>query len=114
MNAKTLSSVLAISIFIFINPLFAEQALDLPVKEGSHSVGHDQNTLGINAYKKKKFDQAFKHFQVASIVDRKRGEIFFIYLFPPLDTCCDLGFKILGVEFVEYFFQVDLATINKV
>ena len=44
----------------------------------------------------------------------KRGEIFFIYLFPPLDTCFDLGFKILGVEFIEYFFQVDLAIINKV
>ena len=76
MDTKILSLALAISIFI-ISPLFAEQALDLPVKEGSHSVGHDQNTLGINAYEKKKFDQAFKHFQVASIVDRKRGEIFF-------------------------------------
>ena len=77
MCTRTITTTIAISIFIFISPLFAEQALDLPTKEGSHSVGHDQNMLGINAYKKKKFNQAFKHFQVASIVDRKKGEIFF-------------------------------------
>ena len=29
------------------------------------------------AYKKKKFDQALKHFLVASIVDRKKGVIFY-------------------------------------
>tara|TARA_B100000686_G_C16346870_1_gene740822 strand:- start:125 stop:601 length:477 start_codon:yes stop_codon:yes gene_type:complete len=59
------------------NQLFGEEILDLPAIEGSHSVGNDQNKLGINAYKKKKFDQALRHFQVASVVDRKSGEIFY-------------------------------------
>mgnify|MGYP000240521600 FL=1 len=60
-----------------VNPLFGEEILDLPAIEGSHSVGNDQNKLGINAYKKKNFNQALKHFQIASVVDRKRGEIFY-------------------------------------
>jgi len=74
---KILVTVIAFSLIIFINILFAEEPLQLASKEGSHSVGHDQNILGINAYKKKKFDQALKHFQTASVVDRKKGEIFF-------------------------------------
>jgi hypothetical protein len=37
-----------------VHPLFGEEILDLPAIEGSHSVGNDQNKLGINAYKKKK------------------------------------------------------------
>ena len=57
--------------------MFAEEPLELSSKEGSHSVGHDQNMLGINSYNKKKFDQALKHFQIASVFDRKKGEIFF-------------------------------------
>ena len=60
-----------------VSPLFGEATLDLPAIEGSHSVGNDQNNLGINAYKKKKFDQALKHFQVALLVDRKKGEIYY-------------------------------------
>ena len=40
-------------------------------------MGHDQNMLGIYSYNKKKFDQALIHFQTASVVDRKKGEIFF-------------------------------------
>ena len=56
---------------------FSETTLELPEIEGSHGVGNDQNNLGINAYKKKKFNQALKHFKVASLVDRKKGEIFF-------------------------------------
>ena len=56
---------------------FPEKTLELPEIEGSHGVGNDQNNLGINAYKKKKFNQALKHFQLASLVDRKKGEIFF-------------------------------------
>ena len=66
-------------VFYFINhaPVFGEETLFLPVIEGSHSVGNDQNNLGINAYKKGKFNQALRHFQVASVVDRKKGEIFF-------------------------------------
>ena len=69
-----------ITFFLFIvlpNQLIAEEALNLPVKEGSHSVGYDQNTLGINAYNKNDFNQALTHFQVASAVDKKKGEIFF-------------------------------------
>ena len=70
---------------ILISTLFAEEPLELSSEEplelssieGSHSVGHDQNMLGINSYNKKKFDQALKHFQTASVVDRKKGEIFF-------------------------------------
>jgi tetratricopeptide (TPR) repeat protein len=64
-------------IFFTVSSLFGEGTLDLPVIEGSHSVGNDQNNLGINAYRKKKFDQALKHFQVALLVDRKKGEIYF-------------------------------------
>ena len=69
-----------ITFFLFIvlpNQLIAEEALTLPVKEGSHSVGYDQNILGINAYNKNDFNQALTHFQVASVVDKKKGEIFF-------------------------------------
>ena len=62
---------------ILISTLFAEEPLELSSIEGSHSVGHDQNMLGINSYNKKKFGQALKHFQTASVVDRKKGEIFF-------------------------------------
>ena len=62
---------------ISTSTLFAEEPLELLSKEGSYSAGHDQNTLGINSYNKKKFDQALKHFQTASVVDRKKGEIFF-------------------------------------
>ena len=64
-------------IFFATSPLFGEETLDLPAIEGSHSVGNDQNNLGIHAYKKKRFDQALKHFQVALLVDRKKGEIYF-------------------------------------
>ena len=62
---------------ILISTLFAEEPLELSSIEGSHSVGHDQNMLGINSYNKKKFDQALKHFQTASVFDRKKGGIFF-------------------------------------
>ena len=74
-----LKNLMLIVIFlstISISTLFAEEPLQLISKEGSHSVGHDQNILGINSYNKKKFDQAWKHFQTASVVDRKKGEIF--------------------------------------
>ena len=54
-----------------------DTTLELPAIEGSHGVGNDQNNLGIHDYKKKKFNQALKHFQLASLVDRKKGEIYF-------------------------------------
>jgi len=38
---------------ISTSTLFAEEPLELLSKQGSHSVGHDQNTLGINSYNKK-------------------------------------------------------------
>ena len=56
---------------ILSSTLFSEELLELSSIEGSHSVGHDQNMLGINSYNKKKFDQALKHFQIASVFDRK-------------------------------------------
>jgi tetratricopeptide (TPR) repeat protein len=77
MNKDMIYKVVIILVFVTVNPVFGEETLVLPVREGSHSVGNDQNNLGMNAYKKKKFDQALKHFQVASIVDRKKGEVFF-------------------------------------
>ena len=77
MFIKFILEMVIVFFFAAITPLFGEEALILPVIEGSHSVGNDQNNLGINAYKKGKFNQALKHFQVASVVDRKKGEIFF-------------------------------------
>ena len=77
MNIKFILKVMVILIFVTSSPSFGEDTLDLPAIEGSHSVGNDQNNLGMNAYKKKRFDQALKHFQVASVVDRKKGVIFF-------------------------------------
>ena len=77
MLLKNLMTIIIFSSTIAINPLFAEEPLELLSKEGSHSVGHDQNLLGIDAYKKQKFDKALKHFQTASVVDRKKGEIFY-------------------------------------
>lgn len=77
MNIKFIFMWAVFLILANVNPLFGEEILDLPAIEGSHSVGNDQNKLGINAYKKKNFNQALKHFQIASVVDRKRGEIFY-------------------------------------
>ena len=77
MYIKFIFKLVVFLFFANVNPLFGEEILDLPAIEGSHSVGNDQNKLGINAYKKKKFNQALRHFQVASVVDRKKGEIFF-------------------------------------
>tara|TARA_B110000438_G_scaffold251580_1_gene256087 strand:- start:1048 stop:1527 length:480 start_codon:yes stop_codon:yes gene_type:complete len=77
MNMKFILKIVVFLVFVTVSPLSGEETLDLPAIEGSHSVGNDQNNLGMNAYKKKKFDQALKHFQVASIVDRKKGVIFF-------------------------------------
>ena len=58
MYIKFLVKLAVILVFVTAAPLFGEQTLDLPVIEGSHSVGNDQNNLGINAYKNKKFNQA--------------------------------------------------------
>ena len=77
MYLKFILKVVVVFFFVINTPGFGEETLFLPVIEGSHSVGNDQNNLGINAYKKGKFNQALKHFQVASVVDRKKGEIFF-------------------------------------
>ena len=77
MYFKNIVRVAILLFFVNVNPLFGEEVLDLPAVEGSHSVGNDQNKLGINAYKKKNFNQALKHFQIASVVDQKRGEIFY-------------------------------------
>ena len=73
MYFKNIVRVAILLFFVNVNPLFGEEVLDLPAVEGSHSVGNDQNKLGINAYKKKTFNQALKHFQIASVVEQKRG-----------------------------------------
>ena len=60
-----LKNLMLIVIFlstISISTLFAEESLELISKEGSHSVGHDQNMLGINTYKKKKNLPSIKTF----------------------------------------------------
>ena len=77
MNMKFIFNIIIVLIFVTASPLFGEGTLNIPAIEGSHSVGNDQNNLGMIAYKKKKFNQALKHFQVASIVDRKKGVIFY-------------------------------------
>jgi tetratricopeptide (TPR) repeat protein len=77
MDIKFILKVVIFFIFVNVIPLFGEEVLNLPAIEGSHSVGKDQNSLGINAYNKKLFNQALRHFQIASVVDRKRGEIFY-------------------------------------
>ena len=77
MYLKFILKMVVVFYFAIHTPVFGEETLFLPVIEGSHSVGNDQNNLGINAYKKGKFNQALRHFQVASVVDRKKGEIFF-------------------------------------
>ena len=77
MRLKFILKMVIIFYFMVNALVFGEETLVLPVIEGSHSVGNDQNNLGINAYKKGKFNQALRHFQVASVVDRKKGEIFF-------------------------------------
>ena len=77
MRLKNLMLIVFFLSTISISNLFAEEPLQLKSKEGSHSAGQDQNMIGINSYNKKKFNQALKHFQTASVVDRKKGEIFF-------------------------------------
>ena len=77
MFIQTILKMTFLFLFIAVASSYGEEALVLPVIEGSHSVGNDQNNLGINAYRNRKFKQALRHFQVASIVDRKKGEIFF-------------------------------------
>ena len=43
---------------ILISTLFAEEPLELSSTEESHSVGYDQNMLGINSYNKKKISES--------------------------------------------------------
>ena len=74
---KTLVSIIYILLIFPLNILFAEEPLKLSSNGESQSVGHDQNMLGVSAYNKKKFNQALKHIRAASVVDRKKGEIFF-------------------------------------
>ena len=56
MYIKFLVKAVVILVFVTVSPLFGEETLDLLAIEGSHSVGNDQNNLGINAYKKEKFN----------------------------------------------------------
>ena len=73
MYLKNLMLIVFFLSTISSSTLFAEEPLELISKEGFHSAGHDQNMLGINTYNKEKFDQALKHFQTASVVERKKG-----------------------------------------
>tara|TARA_B100000686_G_C16790650_1_gene978451 strand:- start:942 stop:1388 length:447 start_codon:yes stop_codon:yes gene_type:complete len=64
-------------ILFFSKKVYPQEPLELKAIEGSHSVGHDQNNLGIRNFKKKKFNDALKHFHIASMADPKRAEIYF-------------------------------------
>tara|TARA_Y100000588_G_scaffold344298_1_gene390443 strand:- start:102 stop:560 length:459 start_codon:yes stop_codon:yes gene_type:complete len=77
MSFKFISLVFLTFFFLNFNYSFAGEPLALPVVEGSHSVGNDLNELGIRAYKKRNYEKALNHFQMASIVDWKKAEIFF-------------------------------------
>ena len=71
---RNLSLILFILIFTFLSvPAFAGQgALKLP--EGSNAVAYDHNEQGIFNYKQGYYEDALKHFQMASKVDSSVGE----------------------------------------
>jgi len=71
---RNLSLILFILIFTFLSvPAFAGQgALKLP--EGSNAVAYDHNEQGIFNYKQGYYEDALKHFQMASNIDSSVGE----------------------------------------
>ena len=71
---RNLSLILFILIFTFLSvPAFAGQgALKLP--EGSNAVAYDHNEQGIFNYKQGYYEDALKHFRLASEVDSSIGE----------------------------------------
>ena len=71
---RNLSLILFILIFTCLSvPAFAGQgALKLP--EGSNAVAYDHNEQGIFNYKQGYYEDALKHFQMASKVDSSVGE----------------------------------------
>ena len=71
---RNLSLILFILIFTFLSvPAFAGQgALKLP--EGSNAVAYDHNEQGIFNYKQGYYEDALKHFQMASKIDSSVGE----------------------------------------
>ena len=71
---RNLSLILFILIFTFLSvPAFAGQgALKLP--EGSNAVAYDHNKQGIFNYKQGYYEDALKHFRLASEVDSSIGE----------------------------------------
>ena len=78
MRFQYLISFFAVTLLIFLSKQAGSQEpLELKAIEGSHSVGFDQNNLGIRSFKRKQFNTALKHFHIASMADPKRGEIYF-------------------------------------
>ena len=76
--AKIIFILTITSIFIYFPQIvYSEKPLELKPIEGSHSVGFDQNNLGIRAFRKKNYINALKHFHIASMADPKSGEIYF-------------------------------------
>ena len=71
---RNLSLILFILIFTLLSvPAFAGQgALKLP--EGSNAVANDHNEQGIFNYKQGYYEDALKHFRLASEVDSSIGE----------------------------------------
>ena len=71
---RNLSLILFILIFTLLSvPAFAGQgALKLP--GGSNAVAHDHNEQGIFNYKQGYYEDALKHFQMASNIDSSVGE----------------------------------------
>lgn len=76
--SKIIFSLIVISAFIYCpQKVYSEEPLGLKPIEGSHSVGFDQNNLGIRAFQEKKYKKALKHFHIASMADPKSGELYF-------------------------------------
>ena len=71
-------SLIIFLLFIYFPQIvYPAKPLSLKPFEGSHSVGFDQNNLGLRAFKSKNYKNALRHFHIASTADPKRGEIYF-------------------------------------
>ena len=71
---RNLSLILFILIFTCLSvPAFAGQGT-LKLPEGSNAVAYDHNEQGIFNYKQGYYEDALKHFQMASNIDSSVGE----------------------------------------
>tara|TARA_B100000686_G_scaffold338940_1_gene412208 strand:- start:1118 stop:1558 length:441 start_codon:yes stop_codon:yes gene_type:complete len=110
--------ILLIIFLIIFFPKIAASGGPLTLKpiEGSHSVGFDQNNLGILNYKKKQFGRALKHFHIASMADQKNGEIYFniALTLNKLNELNDIGkYLRLAVKYSPHNEDITKSTIFK-